>query len=71
MKLYGLNSIGLRRNGFSPETILQLKRAYRLLFRSELNLAQAVERVNAEVELIPEVVQLIQFVESSERGVAI
>ncbi|MFI5238854.1 MAG: acyl-ACP--UDP-N-acetylglucosamine O-acyltransferase [Gemmatimonadales bacterium] len=71
MKLYGLNSIGLRRNGFSPETILQLKRAYRLLFRSELNLAQAVERVNAEVEQIPEVVQLVQFVESSERGVAI
>jgi UDP-N-acetylglucosamine acyltransferase len=71
MKLYGLNSIGLQRNGFSPETILELKRAYRLLFRSELNLAQAVERVSAEVEQIPEVRQLVQFVESSQRGVAI
>jgi UDP-N-acetylglucosamine acyltransferase len=71
MKLYGLNSIGLRRNGFSPETILELKRAYRLLFRSELNLAQAVERVGSEVEQIPEVKQLVQFVESSQRGVAI
>jgi len=71
MKLYGLNSIGLQRNGFSPETILELKRAYRLLFRSELNLAQAVERISAEVEQIPEVRQLVQFVESSQRGVAI
>ena len=71
MKLYGLNSVGLRRNGFSPDTILELKRAYRLLFRSELNLAQAIERVTAEVEQIPEVKQLVQFVESSQRGVAI
>ncbi len=71
MKLYGLNSIGLQRNGFSPETILELKRAYRLLFRSELNLAQAVERVMVEVEQIPEVAQLVQFLETSERGVSI
>lgn len=71
MKLYGLNSIGLRRNGFSPETILELKRAYRLLFRSELNLAQALERVTTEVEQIPEVLHLVQFVEASHRGVAI
>jgi len=71
MKLYGLNSVGLRRNGFSAETILELKRAYRLLFRSELNLAQAIERVTAEVDQIPEVIQLVQFVESSQRGVAI
>jgi len=71
MKLYGLNSIGLQRNGFSPETIVELKRAYRLLFRSDLNLSDAIERVNVEVAQIPEVVQLIRFVESSERGVAI
>ena len=71
MKLYGLNSIGLQRNGFSAETILELKRAYRLLFRSDLNIAQAVERVTAEVEQIPEVVQLVEFVEASQRGVAI
>jgi|SRR5665213_98998 len=71
MKLYGLNSIGLRRSGFSPETILELKRAYRLLFRSELNLSDAIERVNVEVAQLPEVVQLIQFLESSQRGVTI
>lgn len=71
MKLYGLNTIGLQRNGFSPETILALKRAYRLLFRSDLNIAQAIERINAEVEALPEVKQLVDFVETSQRGVAI
>lgn len=71
MKLYGLNSVGLRRNGFAPETIAALKRAYRLLFRSELNLGQAIERVNAEVEPLPEVRQLVEFLEASQRGVAI
>jgi UDP-N-acetylglucosamine acyltransferase len=71
MKLYGLNSIGLQRNGFSEETLRELKRAYRLFFRSELNVTQAIERVNAEVEPLPEVRQLVQFLEQSERGVAI
>lgn len=71
MKLYGLNSVGLRRNGFPPETIRALKRAYMLLFRSELNIGQAVERVNSEVDPLPEVRQLVDFVEASQRGVAI
>lgn len=71
MKLYGLNSLGLQRNGFSPEAIRALKRAYVLLFRSELNIGQAVERVNAEVDPLPEVRQLVEFVETSQRGVAI
>ncbi|MGI8547984.1 MAG: acyl-ACP--UDP-N-acetylglucosamine O-acyltransferase [Gemmatimonadaceae bacterium] len=71
MKLYGLNSVGLRRNGFPPETIRALKRAYVLLFRSELNIGQAVERVNSEVDPLPEVRQLVEFVEASQRGVAI
>ncbi|HXC25961.1 MAG TPA: acyl-ACP--UDP-N-acetylglucosamine O-acyltransferase [Gemmatimonadaceae bacterium] len=71
MRLYGLNTVGLQRNGFSDETIRELKRAYRLFFRSELNVTQAIERVNAEVELLPEVRHLVAFLEQSERGVAI
>ena len=70
MKLYGLNSVGLRRNGFSDETLLELKRAYRLLFRSDLNLSQAVERGRAELAVdVPEVRNMLDFVESSARGV--
>ena len=71
MRLYGLNTIGLQRSGFSEETLRELKRAYRLFFRSELNVSQAIERVNAEVEPLPEVRHLVSFLEQSERGVAI
>ena len=52
-------------------TIRELKRAYRLLFRSDLNVTQALEQVQNEVEALPEVRELIRFVEASERGVVI
>ena len=41
IKLYGLNSVGLQRSGFPEEVVRELKRAYRLFFRSELNVSQA------------------------------
>jgi UDP-N-acetylglucosamine acyltransferase len=70
MKLFGLNSVGLQRNGFSEDTLRELKRTYRLLFRSDLNVSQALERARAELNLdTPEVGQLLDFVESSDRGV--
>jgi UDP-N-acetylglucosamine acyltransferase len=52
-------------------TIRELKRAYRLLFRSDLNVTQAVERAQEEIEGLPEVRELLHFVEASERGVVI
>jgi UDP-N-acetylglucosamine acyltransferase len=70
MKLYGLNSVGLRRSGFSDETMLELKRAYRMLFRSDMNLSRAIERGRAELDLdVAEVRHMLDFVESSARGV--
>ncbi|HET6761002.1 MAG TPA: acyl-ACP--UDP-N-acetylglucosamine O-acyltransferase [Gemmatimonadaceae bacterium] len=71
VKLYGLNTIGLQRSGMDEETIRELKRAYRLLFRSDLNVTQAIERAQTELEPLPEVKELIRFVEASERGVVI
>ena len=71
VKLYGLNSVGLQRNGFSDEVVLELKRAYRLFFRSDLNLSQALQRAETELELYPEVQELMRFVEGSGRGVVI
>lgn len=71
VKLYGLNTIGLQRSGMEEETIRELKRAYRLLFRSDLNVSQAIERAHTEIEPLPEVKELIRFVEASERGVVI
>ena len=71
VKLYGLNTVGLQRAGMDETTILELKRAYRLLFRSDLNLTQAIERVQSELDPLPEVQDLIRFVEGSERGVVV
>lgn len=71
VKLYGLNTIGLQRSGMDEATILELKRAYRLLFRSDLNITQAIERAQSELDPLPEVQELLRFVEVSERGVVI
>lgn len=69
VKLYGLNSVGLQRSGFSDDQIAHLKRAYRLLFRSDLNVSQALERARDEVETTPEVEHLLRFIDASERGI--
>jgi UDP-N-acetylglucosamine acyltransferase len=69
-RLYGLNSVGLQRRGFSEETRRELKRAYRVLFASEANVSQAARTLRAS-PLIPEVERLVAFVESSERGVTV
>lgn len=71
IKLYGLNSVGLQRNNFPEEVVRELKRAYRLFFRSELNVTQARERVAADLEPYPEVLELLRFLEESGRGVVV
>ncbi|HJP60392.1 MAG TPA: acyl-ACP--UDP-N-acetylglucosamine O-acyltransferase [Gemmatimonadaceae bacterium] len=71
VRLYGLNTVGLQRGGMDEATIRELKRAYRLLFRSDLNVSQAMERVQNELEPLPEVLELVRFLEASERGVVI
>ena len=68
-KLHGMNSIGLKRSGFSKSTLSALKKVYRIVFRIGLTLNEAIERVSAEVEQIPEVVNFIDFIKSSERGI--
>jgi len=71
IRLYGLNSVGLLRRGFSEEVLAELKKAYRLFFRSELNVSQAIEQAARELKAFPEVKDLIAFVESSGRGVTV
>ncbi|HEY0241058.1 MAG TPA: acyl-ACP--UDP-N-acetylglucosamine O-acyltransferase [Gemmatimonadaceae bacterium] len=71
VKLYGLNSVGLQRSGFSEPVVRELKRAYRLFFRSDLNVSQAMQRAETELEMFPEVKELMRFVEGSGRGVVI
>lgn len=69
-KLYGPNLVGLRRSNFSRASINALKKSYKILFRSGLTLKEAVDKVREEVESVPEVEKLIEFmIESSKRGV--
>jgi UDP-N-acetylglucosamine acyltransferase len=67
-KIYGINSIGLKRKGIPDSSIQELKRAYRMLFRSGMNTSNAIERIRAESWNAPEVEALIQFMESSQQG---
>ncbi len=67
--LHGLNSVGLKRLGMPQKTLSALKKAYRIIFRIGITLNEALERVSAEVEQIPEVVEFTDFIKSSQRGI--
>ncbi len=66
---YGLNAVGLERRGFTKERIQKIHHAYRVLLASKLNTSQALERLKAETDRGDDVDGLIQFIETSERGV--
>lgn len=69
-QLYGLNTVGLKRRGFSEETLSDLKQAYRILFRNKGSLmATNLSQVEEELGHVPEVKHLVEFVRASERGV--
>jgi UDP-N-acetylglucosamine acyltransferase len=68
-RIWGLNIIGLTRRGFSKEVIITIRSAFRLLFCSNLNTTQAVARIKTEVEQIPEVKYLLDFISASSRGI--
>lgn len=65
----GLNAVGLTRRGFTAEQRLLLKKAYVLLFRSGLNVSQALERIDAELPRTDEISMLVDFIRASKRGI--
>ena len=71
IRLYGLNKVGLQRNGISEDAQRELKRAYRLFFNSDLNLSQARERAQEELQRYPEVEEFLSFLDRSDRGLVI
>lgn len=68
-RCYGANTVGLERNGFSPERIRSIEQAYRLLLRSKLNTAQAMEQMRETLADSEDVLTVIRFIESAERGI--
>ncbi len=65
----GLNIVGLRRRNFSPQTIETLDKAYNLIYHSQLNVSQALERIKQDLPMTDEIKHIIEFIQSSKRGI--
>jgi UDP-N-acetylglucosamine acyltransferase len=68
-KLYGLNVIGIKRRGFTDETVNTLKKAYKILFRDKAPMSEAIERIKTSLPQIPEILHLVEFIEANKRGI--
>lgn len=69
LRVAGLNIIGLRRRNFPDKTVQCLKQAFKLLFSSNLNTTQALAQIEQEMEMIPEMQNLVDFIRNSPRGI--
>lgn len=65
----GINVVGLTRRGFSRESRALIQKAYKILYRSDKNVTQALEVIRNELPTTPEIEQLVHFIETSERGI--
>lgn len=66
---HGINAEGLKRRGFSPETIARIRRAYKTLYRSGLTLEEAREALAKQAADSPEITQVVEFLGLSQRGI--
>jgi len=69
-RVYGVNKVGMRRNGVSDKTRDDIKRAFKFLFRSGLNFSQGLERIREEIDPSPEIQHLIEFFNKTRRGIS-
>lgn len=69
-KLYGLNSVGLRRQGFSKDAMEAVKKSYNIIFRSSLTLADALNKLSAELPESEHASRFADFIKGSKRGIA-
>ena len=67
--LYGINQRGLRRQGFSQETIDGLKKAYKIIWRDNKRFSEGISQVRREIESFPELEMLLDFLHGSNRGI--
>jgi UDP-N-acetylglucosamine acyltransferase len=65
----GINSIGLRRRGFTSEKIKEIQGIYRILYQENYNNSQAITIIEAEMEATPERDEILQFIRNSRRGI--
>ena len=65
-----INKVGMERHGVTEEAQAAMKQAYKILFREGLNIPNALTKIEAELQPLPEIVHLVQFVRASERGIS-
>jgi len=71
LEVIGLNSVGLQRHGYSDEKLQILKQVYKIIFRDNLNTSQAIEKLKTTFDTrITEIKEIIEFIETSERGIS-
>jgi UDP-N-acetylglucosamine acyltransferase len=68
-KIRGINLVGMERKGLSADTVKLIKEAFRIIYRSKYNTGQALEAIRNQLPPIEEIVQIIDFIENSERGI--
>jgi UDP-N-acetylglucosamine acyltransferase len=69
VKLFGLNTVGLKRHGFSDSTINELKKAYKILFREKRTLKDAIKKIQEDLPYTDEIKRLIEFIQKNKRGI--
>ncbi|MEL6824176.1 MAG: hypothetical protein AAFP70_20655 [Calditrichota bacterium] len=65
----GINSVGMSRKGFEDDDIAQIKRAYRVLYKSDLIRREALDKIRSDFEMTKSIESIVNFVESSQRGI--
>jgi UDP-N-acetylglucosamine acyltransferase len=68
-KLFGLNTIGLKRHGFSDTAINELKKAYKILFREKRTLTDSIKKIQEDLPYTDEIKHLIEFIQKNKRGI--
>ena len=69
VRAFGINSIGLDRSGYSKDDKSQLKKAFKIIFRSGITLKSAITRIEEELEQTEVIKQVLEFLNKSERGI--
>ena len=69
LRYAGLNSVGLQRRGFSAESLQELKKAYKIFYRSNLTAEKAIEKIESELDQLQEIKELVRFLKSCDRGI--
>lgn len=68
-KIRGINKVGLKRRGIKPDVRIEIERAYKLIYQSGLNTTNAIEKIEKELNLYPEIKTIIEFFKTSKRGI--